>query len=227
MAEPSLTGRRVLVCGFGLAGRSAAAALQARGARVALTADRTPDTWPDSIDWLGPLDAVPAGVDLLVASPGLPPTHPLLVDAQARGVPVWGEVELAWRLRGPDAAPWLALTGTNGKTTTVHMLESMLRAAGLRAVAVGNVGEPLIDAVVAAEPYDVLAVELSSQQLHFAPSIAPGRRGPAEPGARPPELARLARGLRAGQDRGLGRRPSRSATPTTPRVAARLPRRAR
>ena len=88
-------------------------------------------------------------------------------------MPVWGEAELAWRLRTPDAAPWLAITGTNGKTTTVHMLEAMLRSAGLRAVAVGNVGVPLIDAVLAREPYDVLAVELSSQQLHYAPSVRP------------------------------------------------------
>ena len=124
-------------------------------------------------DWLGPLHAVPDGIDLVVTSPGLPPADAVLVSAAERGVPVWGEVELAWRLRADDAAPWLALTGTNGKTTTVHMLESILRAAGRRSVAVGNVGEPLIDAVLADPPYDVLAVELSSQQLHFAPSVAP------------------------------------------------------
>ncbi len=122
--------------------------------------------------WLGPIDELP-DVELVVTSPGLRPTHPLLVTASVRGVPVWGEVELAWRLRGPDAAPWLAVTGTNGKTTTVHMLEAMLRAAGLSALAVGNVGEPIIDAVLAPEPYQVLAVEVSSQQLHFAPSIRP------------------------------------------------------
>ncbi len=168
----SWAGRRVLVCGFGVAGQSAARALGARGARVALTADRPPEGL-SQVDWLGPRQAVPDGVDLLVVSPGFRPTHPLLVDAQSRGLPVWGEVELAWQLRGAGAAPWLAITGTNGKTTTVRMLESMLRAGGRRAVAVGNVGEPLIDAVVAGAAYDVLAVELSSQQLHFAPSIAP------------------------------------------------------
>ena len=105
--------------------------------------------------------------------------------AAVRGVPVWGEAELAWRLRGDEAAPWLAVTGTNGKTTTVHMLEAMLRAGGLRALAAGNVGEPLIDAVLASEPYDVLAVELSSHQLHFAPSIRPAAGRPAQPRARP------------------------------------------
>jgi UDP-N-acetylmuramoylalanine--D-glutamate ligase len=86
---------------------------------------------------------------------------------------VIGEVELAWRLRPAHAAPWLALTGTNGKTTTVHMLSSVLRAAGHRTVAAGNVGLPLLDAVLAPEPYDVLAVELSSFQLHWAPGVRP------------------------------------------------------
>jgi UDP-N-acetylmuramoylalanine--D-glutamate ligase len=174
-------GRRVLVCGYGVAGRSAVAALSGVGASVAVASDGpAPGEGTGAGDWLGALDRVPDDVDLVVASPGYRPSHPLLVDALSRGIPVWGEVELAWQLRADDGgAAWLALTGTNGKTTTVHMLESMLLAAGLRATAVGNVGEPLIDAVVAEHPYDVLAVELSSQQLHWAsigmgaPSIRP------------------------------------------------------
>jgi UDP-N-acetylmuramoylalanine--D-glutamate ligase len=167
---------RVLVCGVGVAGTSAARALLDLGSDVSLAATSEAPSVAGLVErgahWLGPITELPE-VDLVVASPGLRPTDPLLVAAQVRGVPVWGEVELAWRLRRADAAPWLAVTGTNGKTTTVHMLEAMLRAGGLRAVAVGNVGEPLIDAVVAAEPYEVLAVELSSQQLHFAPSVRP------------------------------------------------------
>ena len=178
-AEPTgaeLAGVRVLVCGVGVAGASAARALLSVGADVALTAT-TEGSQVEALvaagaRWLGPLTELP-DVDLVVVSPGLRPTDPLLIGAQVRGVPVWGEVELAWQLRGPDAAPWLAVTGTNGKTTTVHMLEAMLRAARLNALAVGNVGEPLIDAVIAAPAYDVLAVELSSQQLHFAPSVRP------------------------------------------------------
>jgi UDP-N-acetylmuramoylalanine--D-glutamate ligase len=167
---------RVLVCGVGVAGSSAARALLDLGSEVWLTATSEAPSVAELVErgarWLGPVTELPE-VDLVVASPGLRPNDPLLVSAQVRGVPVWGEVELAWQLRRADAAPWLAVTGTNGKTTTVHMLEAMLRAAGLRAVAVGNVGEPLIDAVVAAARYDVLAVELSSQQLHFAPSVRP------------------------------------------------------
>ena len=96
---------------------------------------------------------MPDGTDLVVTSPGWRPDAPLLADAARRGVEVVGEPELAWRLRpGADdgtAAPWLAVTGTNGKTTTVTMLESILLAAGRRAVAAGNVGRPLVEVVTA------------------------------------------------------------------------------
>ncbi len=97
----------------------------------------------------------------------------MLAQAVARGIPVWGEVELGWRLRDPEhPTPWLAVTGTNGKTTTVQMLEAMLRAGGLRTVACGNVGLPIVEAVMDPTPYDVLAVELSSFQLHYTSSVA-------------------------------------------------------
>ena len=119
---------------------------------------------------------LPAECDLLVVSPGWRPDHPLLVQARDRGVPVWGEVELAWRLRdaGPSGAPapWLAVTGTNGKTTTTEMLDTILRTAGLRSAAVGNVGRPIVEAVMDPTPYDVFAVELSSFQLHYTDSMA-------------------------------------------------------
>ena len=171
-------GRTVLVCGAGIAGRTAAEALLARGARVVL-ADRATSAAVSAlvaagVTYLGSPQTVPDGVDLVVTSPGWRPDHPLLRDAAGRGLDVLGEVEFAWRLRGPDAAPWLAVTGTNGKTTTVRMLESILRAGGLRALAVGNVGVSVIDAVAAADrDYEVLAVELSSFQLHWSSSLAP------------------------------------------------------
>ncbi|HEY5518829.1 MAG TPA: UDP-N-acetylmuramoyl-L-alanine--D-glutamate ligase, partial [Cellulomonas sp.] len=114
--------------------------------------------------------------DLVVASPGWAPSGSLLAAATRRGVPVWSEVELAWRLRSPrvgeaEPAPWLAVTGTNGKTTTVGMLESILVAGGERALAVGNVGTPVVQAV-SDERLEVLAVELSSFQLHFTHSMS-------------------------------------------------------
>jgi len=116
---------------------------------------------------------LPDDVDVLVTSPGWRPSAPLLAQARDRGIPVWGEVELAWRLRDPDhAAPWLAVTGTNGKTTTTEMLDTILRTAGLRSVAVGNVGLPIVEAVMDPTPYDVFAVELSSFQLHYTDSMA-------------------------------------------------------
>ncbi|MBY9073700.1 UDP-N-acetylmuramoyl-L-alanine--D-glutamate ligase [Nocardioides sp. WL0053] len=116
---------------------------------------------------------LPDDVDVVVTSPGWSPSAPLLAQAAARGIPVWGEVELAWRLRDPNhPAPWLAVTGTNGKTTTVQMLDYILRAHGLRSVACGNVGLPIVEAVMDPTPYDVFAVELSSFQLHYTHSMA-------------------------------------------------------
>jgi UDP-N-acetylmuramoylalanine--D-glutamate ligase len=167
----------VLVCGAGLAGRAAAHALLARGERV-LLADRTQspavtDLMAAGVDYLGSPETVPDGVELVVTSPGWRPDHPLLRDALDRGLDVLGEVEFAWRLRGAGGAPWLAVTGTNGKTTTVRMLEAILQAAGARTLAVGNVGVSIIDAVAGDQPYDVLAVELSSFQLHWSSTVAP------------------------------------------------------
>ncbi|MGH8867128.1 MAG: UDP-N-acetylmuramoyl-L-alanine--D-glutamate ligase [Actinomycetes bacterium] len=174
------------VAGIGVSGMAAADVLLRLGAQVTVVDGRDGDTEHErAADLvsrgarvrLGDATGWPEGTQLVVTSPGWRPDAPLLVAAQAAGIPVWGEVELAWRLRpaGPDAtaAPWLALTGTNGKTTTVRMLTAMLSAAGHHAVAAGNVGTPLLDAVLADPPYDVLAVELSSFQLHWADSVRP------------------------------------------------------
>ncbi|MFC8921561.1 UDP-N-acetylmuramoyl-L-alanine--D-glutamate ligase [Cellulosimicrobium sp. NPDC057127] len=166
-----LADARVLVAGLGVSGRAATAALRPRAAAVVTLDDRAEDADVRDVEQVALDD-----VDLVVVSPGWPPSHPLVVRAQERGVPVWSEVELAWRLRvvGPsgDPAPWLALTGTNGKTTTVEMLETILRTAGLRAAAVGNVGTPVVEAAL--DPtLEVLAVELSSFQLHFTHTTSP------------------------------------------------------
>src|SRR6476620_7248587 len=181
-----LTGRTVLVAGLGVSGAAAARVLLRGGARVLLTDAAEPAVVSELVaagaTWLGPADTVPDGTDLVVTSPGWRPDAPLLADAAARGVEVVGEPELAWRLRatGPDGepAPWLAVTGTNGKTTTVTMLEAILLAAGRRAVAAGNVGRPLVEVVTdvstdGTPTYDAIAVELSSFQLHWSSSLAP------------------------------------------------------
>ncbi|UED88264.1 UDP-N-acetylmuramoyl-L-alanine--D-glutamate ligase [Streptomyces profundus] len=179
MRETEFAGRRVTVAGLGVSGDGAARALLARGAEVTLVdggdgerrrAQAAELTAAGVEVRLGDGDTLPKGTELVVTSPGWRPEHPLFAAAAEAGVPVWGDVELAWRLRGPGAAPWLAVTGTNGKTTTTRMLAAILAAAGLRTAAVGNIGVPVVDAVLADPPYDVLAVELSSYQLHWAPS---------------------------------------------------------
>jgi UDP-N-acetylmuramoylalanine--D-glutamate ligase len=180
----SWEGVRVTVAGLGASGFAAADNLTVLGAQVTVLADAATPAQEEQAELLevmgaradirpGATTALPDGCDLLVVSPGFRPDATLVAAATARGLPVWGEVELAWRLRDPDhPAPWLAVTGTNGKTTTVQMLESILRAAGLRAVAAGNVGLPLTEAVMDPEHHDVLAVELSSFQLHHTSSVA-------------------------------------------------------
>ncbi|HWM00084.1 MAG TPA: UDP-N-acetylmuramoyl-L-alanine--D-glutamate ligase [Nocardioidaceae bacterium] len=174
----------VVVAGIGVSGFAAADALVNLGAEVTVLDERAGDDEKEKATVLeilgatvrlgpGSTDALPAATGLVVTSPGWRPDAPLLAEAARRGVPVWGEVELAWRLRDPQrAAPWVCVTGTNGKTTTVQMLDSMLRSAGLRSVAAGNVGTPLLEAVLHPEPYDVLAVELSSFQLHWTHSLS-------------------------------------------------------
>ena len=180
------SGVRAVVAGFGVSGFAAADNLTHLGASV-VALDERADGNQDKAELLGVLGAdirlgvgttasLPDDADLLVVSPGWKPSTPLVAQAYERGVPVWGEVELAWRLRddGPDGVPtpWLAVTGTNGKTTTVQMLDAILRAAGLRSVAAGNVGLPLVEAVMDPTPYDVFAVELSSFQLHYTESMS-------------------------------------------------------
>jgi UDP-N-acetylmuramoylalanine--D-glutamate ligase len=174
------SGRRVCVTGVAISGAAAARALAALGADVTVIDGFAGELQQERADalrragitvLLGEAGArLPAGIDLVVTSPGWRPEQPVLVAAAAAGVPVWGEVELAWQLRNPNV-PWLGVTGTNGKTTTVQMLEAMLIASGARAVAAGNVGLALVDVVTADPPYDVIAVEVSSFQLHWTSTV--------------------------------------------------------
>ncbi|MDR0960575.1 MAG: UDP-N-acetylmuramoyl-L-alanine--D-glutamate ligase [Propionibacteriaceae bacterium] len=174
----------VVVAGIGLSGYASADALIELGARVIVVDDHDTPSAREKATILTTLGAevrlgpgssehLPEEAGLVVASPGWPPSASLLKQALAAEVPIWGEVELAWRLQQPDrVVPWLAVTGTNGKTTTVGMLESILRAADLKVAAVGNVGRPIIEAILDEETYDVFAVELSSFQLHWAHSLS-------------------------------------------------------
>jgi len=191
-----LAGQPVVVAGLGITGQSAAELLAASGADVTAVDSRDDEErrhtaavlekagvrvrlGPDELGTgeLGPEPTIPEGTKLVVTSPGLRPDTPLLARAVEAGVEVIGDVELAWRLRPVLAdgtrQPWLAITGTNGKTTTVRMLAAMLAAAGHRSLAAGNVGTPILSAVTEAEPYEVLAVELSSFQLYWSSTVAP------------------------------------------------------
>src|SRR3954471_18301879 len=175
---------RAVVVGIGVTGFAAADNLTHVGARVTVLAEGVSEEQREKASLLevlgadvrigaGATDALPADVDVVVTSPGVPPTATLLTQAESRDVPIWGEVELAWRLRDLDhPGAWLCVTGTNGKTTTVQMLDAVMRAAGVRSIACGNVGLPIVEAVMDPEPYDVYAVELSSFQLHYTRSMS-------------------------------------------------------
>ncbi len=177
-------GVHAVVVGIGVSGFAAADNLAHVGAHVTVLAESANDEQREKATLLeilgadvligpGAVTTLPERVDLVVTSPGVPPTAPLIRSAAARGIPVWGEVELAWRLRDPDhPGAWLCVTGTNGKTTTVQMLDAILRAHGSNGVACGNVGLPIVEAVMDPEPYDVYAVELSSFQLHYTHSMS-------------------------------------------------------
>lgn len=173
---------RVVVAGLGVSGFAAADGLLELGARVTVLDDST--AHEDKAELLRQLGAtvvtgpgatgrLPEGTDLVVTSPGWRPDAPLLAAAGDVEIPVWGEVELAWRMMQPDRArPWLGVTGTNGKTTTTQMLTAILRADGYRVAEVGNIGRPIVEAILDEEDYDVFVVELSSFQLHYVNSVA-------------------------------------------------------
>ncbi|MFN8127388.1 MAG: UDP-N-acetylmuramoyl-L-alanine--D-glutamate ligase [Candidatus Nanopelagicales bacterium] len=175
------SGVRVAVAGLGIAGFACADALLQRNATVTVVDGQDGPEQRNKaqiLDVLGATvrlgdgDTLPEA-DLLVVSPGLRPSAAITTAALAAGMPVWGELELAWRLRDPHGAPWLFVTGTNGKTTTTLMLASMLHAAGLRTEAVGNIGVSLVSAVMDPEPFDVLAVEVGAPQLPFVHTVSP------------------------------------------------------
>lgn len=176
-----LSGRRVLVTGAGVSGRSIVGYLRSRGAQVTVADRNPPADLPDGVAVIAPGDPLPAGIELVVTSPGWRHDSWLLVAAQAAGIEVIGDVELAVRADNyaktarpsRPSRPWLVVTGTNGKTTTIGMVESILRAAGKRAVASGNVGLGILDAVAASPEHEVIAAELSSFQLDYTDSLVP------------------------------------------------------
>ena len=177
---PLVPGAPVLVAGGGVTGQAVLAALSRIGVAATLCDDDPATLRGYAESGVATVTTSTAtqqisGFALIVTSPGFAPTTPLLAAAAAAHVPIWGDVELAWRLDaaghyGPPRR-WLVVTGTNGKTTTTSMLQAMLTAAGRRSLLCGNIGSPVLDLL--GEPADLLAVELSSFQLHWAPSLRP------------------------------------------------------
>ena len=179
-------GRKISVIGGARSGSAAARSLGLLGANVTLWDNKSARelgaaaeealtsgascVFGSSVD-----TALPIGTDLVVTSPGVPVTADVLCTAIARGIPVWSEIELAYRLA---VAPILAVTGTNGKTTTTLLLAAMLRDPDRRAIVCGNVSaddikKTLVEAALEATPDDRLVAEISSFQLEWVEQFAP------------------------------------------------------
>lgn len=174
----SLKDKRVLVVGLGLSGRAAARHCAMRGASVIAVDDKGTDDLGDVAMELSQLGvelslgrdnrALAEGAELVVASPGIPLAHPLVAAARERGVPVVGEMELA--VREIDR-PIIAVTGTNGKTTTTSLIGHLLSSSGIRACVAGNIGNPILGDLAKARSSDRVILEVSSFQLDTTPSL--------------------------------------------------------
>jgi UDP-N-acetylmuramoylalanine--D-glutamate ligase len=155
--------KNILVLGAGVTGNSVARFLKSQGAKVTLVDDNAADAVkPEAVDV--------QNFDAAVVSPGWRQDHPLVVQILNSSLELLNEIDIAWKLRTVRAPgqKWIAVTGTNGKTTTVEMTAAILKAAGIKATACGNVGDTVIDALDRDDAYEVLVLELSSFQLHWA-----------------------------------------------------------
>lgn len=169
-----LAGKTVLIIGLGRTGKSVARCVLAHGGRVRITdsqADAVASARAQSdmeIRSDDDADALLRGVQLVIPSPGVPAKHPLLKEAVRRQVAVQSEIELAYRLL---ACPVVAVTGTNGKSTTTALLGEMIQQSGQETFTGGNLGTPLIDAVGTASA--VAVAEISSFQLEWVEQFRP------------------------------------------------------
>ena len=178
------SGLRVAVLGLSMTGFSVADTLTELGSDVLVLSESADEEYAKLLPVigarleLGSLAEVPQALvdfapEVVIASPGFSPSHPVIRWAQESGIAIWGDVELAWRVRDKvvrdDGTPadWILITGTNGKTTTTRLTASLLVEGGLRAAPCGNIGVPVLDAVRDPAGFDVLVVELSSHQLWY------------------------------------------------------------
>ena len=175
---------RVGVIGLGVSGFSVADTLAELGANLLVVAEKAESDLLDILDVLGvphltgdaakENEGVPKALidhqpQVLVTSPGVRPDAAVIRWAEANGVAVWVDIDLAWRLRDKTSkvAEWICITGTNGKTTTTQLVTDMLNEGGSRAISCGNIGTPILDAIRDPDGFDHLVVELSSFQLHY------------------------------------------------------------
>ena len=162
--------KATLVFGAGITGLAVAQTLQSYGCSITCVQDVVTERKVNGFDVIEVSEAITrmAEWDQVVVSPGWQPRHPLIQAAQ--GKTLLNEIDLAWQIKEEHAPhqKWIAVTGTNGKTSTVELTTAILNRAGLNAVACGNVGDTVIAAVDRSEPADYLVLELSSFQLHYS-----------------------------------------------------------
>ncbi len=171
---------KAAIIGIGKTGLATAAFLAKKGVRIALTDQKPISEWKEALSFLDNLHAkwniapydprILADVDLVVPSPGVYPANPILVEAVRRGVPIWSELELAFRHL---KTPLVAITGTNGKTTTTSLLGEILRKAEKKVFVGGNIGDPLIGYTDGPQDADWAVVEVSSFQLQWVQTFHP------------------------------------------------------
>lgn len=180
-------GLKVAVLGLGVTGFSVADTLAELGCELLVLAERADAEQLDILDVIGvrhitgksatglPSALVDFEPELVITSPGFRPDSEIITWATSKNVPIWVDIDLAWRLRDKIGRPadWICVTGTNGKTTTVQLTTAILQTAGLRAESCGNIGTPILDCIRNPDGFDVLVVELSSFQLHYLGSISP------------------------------------------------------
>lgn len=162
-----LRDKKILIAGAGVTGIAAGRALRKRGSEVIFVDEKETSTGDFTV--LAPQNVVITDFDAILVSPGWREDHPLIKGARESGIDILNEIDLAWSIKAENRSSqkWIALTGTNGKTTTVELAAHMLRTGGVSALACGNVGTTVVEAVEAPENYDYLVLELSSFQLHW------------------------------------------------------------
>lgn len=177
-------GLHVAVLGLGKSGFSVADTLCELGAQVTVFAKSADQHYSELLDVIGAKLVLSdseseltklSKIDFAVVSPGFAPNHPAVMWLTQNDISILTDIDLAWRLRDKTdrVAKWITITGTNGKTTTTELVTHMLQTAGLRAVACGNIGNPILDAIRDPEGFDYLVVEVSSFQLHYTAQLNP------------------------------------------------------